>query len=139
MERHGDRLCIGKLPGRKRPCLYLWDALGIRVVAFFADQAAADATERFLEGCANDGARMVWVADQGGTDAETREAISKVMEGFDRGVFVRNTVGDGDPAWAVKLFPYLRALGVLQRLTDIEPTDEWEAAVVRTPAEETKP
>ena len=42
-----------------------------------------------------------------------REAIDKVLEGFDKGLFVRNTFGDSDPSWAVKLAPYLVALGVL--------------------------
>ena len=41
------------------------------------------------------------------------EAIAKVLEGFDLGVFVRSTEHDGDSDWAIKCFPYIRALGVL--------------------------
>ncbi|MES0385792.1 MAG: hypothetical protein ABUJ98_14555 [Hyphomicrobium sp.] len=41
-----------------------------------------------------------------------REAGSKLCEAFDKGIFIRSTKGDGDPAWAIKLLPYLRALAV---------------------------
>jgi hypothetical protein len=42
-----------------------------------------------------------------------REAIRTVLRGFDTGVFVRSTDRDGDPSWAIKLLPYIQALGVL--------------------------
>jgi hypothetical protein len=42
-------------------------------------------------------------------------AIRTVLRGFDEGVFVRSTDGDSDPAWAIKVFPFIRALGVLQQ------------------------
>jgi hypothetical protein len=42
------------------------------------------------------------------------EAIAKVLEGFEVGVFERNTDGDGSPDWAVKLLPYVAALAVLR-------------------------
>lgn len=46
------------------------------------------------------------------------DAIRKVLEGFDKGVFVRNIERDADPAWAVKLLAYLGALAVLRRHVD---------------------
>lgn len=55
------------------------------------------------------------------TAAEIREAALKILEGFDRGVFVRNTAKDHESDWAIKAFPYLRALAVLARLL---PDDE---------------
>jgi hypothetical protein len=41
-----------------------------------------------------------------------REAGSKVCEAFELGMFTRSTKGDDDPAWAIKLLPYLRALAI---------------------------
>lgn len=46
-----------------------------------------------------------------------REAVAKVLEGFDKGIFVRNVEGDVASDWAVKAFPYLQALGKLAALT----------------------
>jgi hypothetical protein len=51
-------------------------------------------------------------------DTELRDAIHKVLEGFDKEVFIRNTAGDTESAWALKLFPYLRALAVLAQATE---------------------
>lgn len=45
---------------------------------------------------------------------ELRDAIAKVLEGFEQGIFVRSTESDDDSAWAIKLYPYLRALAVMQ-------------------------
>ena len=45
--------------------------------------------------------------------ARLKEQVAKVLEGFDRKIFVRNIEGDGASDWAVKCFPYLRALGIL--------------------------
>ena len=45
--------------------------------------------------------------------AENAEAIRTVLCGFDEGVFVRSVAGDTDSGWALKLFPFVRALGVL--------------------------
>ena len=42
------KLCIGILPGRKRPSLYFWDALDIRVLASFQNDSAAEAVESFI-------------------------------------------------------------------------------------------
>lgn len=42
--------------------------------------------------------------------ASLRTALEAILQGFDRGVFVRSTDGDSDPAWAIKLFPYVKAL-----------------------------
>ena len=44
------KLCVGQLPGRKRPSLYLWTAMDIRTLASFKSQAAADEAIKFLEG-----------------------------------------------------------------------------------------
>jgi hypothetical protein len=52
------KLCVGKLPGRARPSLYLWDALGITTLASFRDESAAKQAEAFLEGMI--GARIIW-------------------------------------------------------------------------------
>ena len=43
------KLCVGQLPGRKRPSLYLWTAMDIRTLASFKSQAAADEAVSFLE------------------------------------------------------------------------------------------
>jgi hypothetical protein len=40
-------------------------------------------------------------------------AIRKVLEGFDKGVFLRNTANDALPDWAIKQSPYLTALAIL--------------------------
>lgn len=44
-----------------------------------------------------------------------REAIAKVLEGFETGVFVRSTEADDDAAWAMKLLPYIHALAVMSQ------------------------
>jgi hypothetical protein len=44
-----------------------------------------------------------------------RSAIQTILRGFDEGVFVRSTDNDLDPAWAIKLFPFIQALAVTQR------------------------
>ena len=41
------------------------------------------------------------------------EPVTTVLRGFDEGVFVRNVKGDGESDWAIKLMPFVRALGVL--------------------------
>jgi hypothetical protein len=51
-------------------------------------------------------------------DAETktetlRVDVAKVLEGFDNDMFVRNTNDDADSGWAVKIVPYIAALGRL--------------------------
>lgn len=52
---------------------------------------------------------------QGGwmTDEERDNAIATVLRGFDEGVFVRDTTRDGEPDWAIRLFPFVRALATL--------------------------
>ena len=44
-----------------------------------------------------------------------RSAAAKVLEGFERGIFVRATDGDHAPEWATKLLPYIQALTELGR------------------------
>ena len=48
--------------------------------------------------------------------AKLREAAATLTEGFDKGIFIRSTAGDFDGAWAIKLFPYLRALAFLAEI-----------------------
>ena len=52
---------------------------------------------------------------------EEREDIAKVLEGFDKGVFVRSTDNDHESGWAVKLLPYI---GALQRIAARHGTEE---------------
>lgn len=51
---------------------------------------------------------------------ELRESAATVLKGFEEGVFVRDTSKDAKPGWAVKLLPYIVALGKLKKFT--EPT-----------------
>lgn len=48
-------------------------------------------------------------------DEDFRSAVRTILRGFDQGVFVRSTDHDHESAWAIKLFPYIRALAVAQR------------------------
>ena len=41
---------------------------------------------------------------------ELLAALKAVLAGFEANAFCRNTDGDGDPAWAIKFFPHLKAL-----------------------------
>lgn len=53
------------------------------------------------------------------------DAIRKVLDGFHEGVFVRSVAEDRDPAWAIRVFPYIKALGVLAAAVDWEePRDD---------------
>ena len=45
-------------------------------------------------------------------------AARTVLEGFEKGIFVRDISGDSTSDWAIKAFPYLRALGALQAWVD---------------------
>jgi hypothetical protein len=47
-----------------------------------------------------------------------KEAAAKLLEGFDRCVFVRSTARDGDPMWAVGVLPYVQALVVLKEFAE---------------------
>jgi len=47
-------------------------------------------------------------------NARLRAAAAKVLEGFDLGVFLRGTSHDADSGWAIRLTPYLSALGQLK-------------------------
>jgi len=44
--------------------------------------------------------------------------VRKVLEGFDTDIFVRSIEGDGDPGWALRLAPYLAALGRLTKASE---------------------
>ena len=39
--------------------------------------------------------------------------VAKVVEGFEKGVFVRDTSRDHESDWAIRVFPYLAALARL--------------------------
>ncbi len=52
------------------------------------------------------------------TDSELLANIALLLEGFDRGIFVRNTLGDNDPRWAIQTLPYLRAMAKLKIAVD---------------------
>ena len=41
------------------------------------------------------------------------EACAKVIERFDKSIFVRDTSKDADPTSLIQLYPYLRALSQL--------------------------
>ena len=51
-----QKLCVGNLPGRKHPSLYLWTPMDIVVLASFSSDGAAAQAERFIRGMA--GARV---------------------------------------------------------------------------------
>lgn len=65
------------------------------------------------------------------THTDLRAAASKVVEGFTKGFFTRSTKGDGESDWAVKLLPYIAALGKLSNLPtqagQEPPEGPWEA------------
>lgn len=43
------------------------------------------------------------------------DAIAKVLEGFDKGIFLRDVGADTEPGWSLRLAPYITALAMLQR------------------------
>lgn len=45
-------------------------------------------------------------------NAKLAEAGAKIVEAFERHLFVRNTQGDSDRAFAIRFAPYLLALAV---------------------------
>jgi hypothetical protein len=63
-------------------------------------------------------AQAAIIAEITDADVDLKKAIKKVLEGFDTEVFIRNTAHDGDPDWALKLLPYLRAVGTLAAEVD---------------------
>lgn len=46
---------------------------------------------------------------------EVRDAIVKVLEGFDEGIFLRDISADGKPGWMIRATPYVTALVCLDR------------------------
>jgi hypothetical protein len=54
-------------------------------------------------------------AHLGINDEVLHNAVRTILRGFDEGIFVRSTDNDLDPAWAIKLFPFIQALAVAQR------------------------
>jgi hypothetical protein len=47
--------------------------------------------------------------------------VALVLEGFDKGLFVRSTDGDSESGWAMKWLPYLGALARLQEAVNPKP------------------
>jgi hypothetical protein len=47
------------------------------------------------------------------------QAVSIVIEGFDKGIFVRDVTGDTDTWWAVRVLPYVSALATMKELVEI--------------------
>lgn len=47
------------------------------------------------------------------------EAIAKVLEGFEKGVFVREIKTDHQTGWAIKIAEYIAALGVLAHHVEV--------------------
>lgn len=68
------------------------------------------------ESCVSTALRRLEAAEQDG--AKLDKAIAEVLEGFERGIFVRSIGDDANASWAIKLFPYIRALGILQAHLD---------------------
>lgn len=56
-------------------------------------------------------------------------AIKTVMEGFQSGIFVRSTEGDGQADWAFKMIPYVGALAQLDAAP--EAIARWREAFAR--------
>jgi hypothetical protein len=48
--------------------------------------------------------------------------VKMVLEGFDKGIFVRDISHDHQSDWAIRAFPYLAALGRLAEQVDAEAT-----------------
>jgi hypothetical protein len=74
---------------------------------------------------------MAWRSCQG--------SISRVLEGFDKGVFVRSPFGDSDNGWGIRLVPYISALAVLRNsipVQDATPTNAEPEAKAEHEAEQ---
>jgi hypothetical protein len=51
-------------------------------------------------------------------NAELLQAAKGVCDGFEAGVFIRNTSNDHESGWAIKAYPYLRHLFKLAKATE---------------------
>lgn len=47
---------------------------------------------------------------------ELAQAVRTILRGFDEHVFVWSIDGDTRPDWAIRLFPFIRAIGKAQEL-----------------------
>lgn len=54
------------------------------------------------------------------TPAPLERDVALVLKGFDEGVFIRDTSHDHEPGWAMKMLPYLAALGRLAQAVNHE-------------------
>ena len=77
---------------RKQPCSYCG----------YVSPRSRSLIAHTFEGCAK---RLV---EQ---KAELLEALKVIMEGFESGVFVRDITKDSDSGWAVRLLPFIVAIG----------------------------
>ena len=49
-----------------------------------------------------------------------KDAIKTVLDGFEKEVFIRNTVGDHKNMWAVEVLMYMQALATLAKFSEHE-------------------
>lgn len=70
------------------------------------------------------------------SDDKLRAAVKTILRGFDEGVFVRSIANDHDPAWAMRLFPYIQALAVAQQeLEELNSTGSTTGSTEGDPAD----
>lgn len=50
---------------------------------------------------------------------DVRTAVARVLEGFDSGVFVRDTSGDSSPGWHKRIAPYVAAITTLGKFVEV--------------------
>ena len=65
-------------------------------------------------------ARVISIATArlGARATEVEKDVATLLDGFDKGFFVRNADKDVQPDWAVKLLPYLLAMARLAKLPE---------------------
>ena len=102
------------------------DRLGVHLC--FVDCLIEEITDESMD-------RAHIIADAINQGAEDRARLSAllahvatILDGFDKGVFVRDVAGDGKPDWALKLYPYLLAIKSLQEAIDAARKGEVKAA-----------
>ena len=50
------------------------------------------------------------LVDIGNENFQLVDILRTILEGFDKGIFVRSIQEDDDPAWLIRLLPYIKAL-----------------------------
>jgi hypothetical protein len=102
----------------------------LTLTGFVSNSNPTMADYQHTEACQLAGEVAAFLAEPHGRDllAElealrtVQDAAAKVCAGFDAAIFVRNTDGDGASDWAIKAFPYLRALGILAEAAALRAT-----------------